>query len=101
VPLRGVGAECVLDTGLLILMFDIFLPTNFLALDGGAWAAVALRLSARVFDEPAHEFSNVAPTKSAFGPRAEIGVARIGVSPSKSGICDTKLSRAYNESRDI
>jgi hypothetical protein len=59
--------------------------------------ALAMRLPARVFDEPGTGTPDEASTKSAVMARAEIGITRIGDPLSKPGSWDTKQSKACNE----
>jgi hypothetical protein len=55
---------------------------------------VALRLLARVLVDPAQRPVAESSTDSALGVWAEIGMAKIGISPSKLGIGEIKLSNA-------
>jgi hypothetical protein len=64
-----------------------FLPTTFLALEGGeVVATLALRLPARVFEAPTLGPPDEALAESALEARTQTGIAGIGDSPSKPGM---------------
>jgi hypothetical protein len=82
----GVRVEGIFGAGSLILRPMAFLPTTFLALEGGeAVITLTLRLSARVFEASALEPPDEASTELALGVRTEIGIVGIGNSLSKPG----------------
>jgi hypothetical protein len=99
VLLGGVRMECAWGANSLILMPVDFYLTIFLALAGRVCEVVALRLPARVLEEPASELPNATSAGSTLGPRAEFGIAGKGVScsPSNPGTCNTKLYRACSK----
>jgi hypothetical protein len=97
VRLGGIGAEGILGAGSLILRPIAFLFTAFLAFRGGAGMVAALRLLARVFEDPTLGPLDKAPIESVSGVQAETGTAGMGDPPAKLGMCDTKLYRAYRE----
>jgi hypothetical protein len=55
---------------------------------------VAFRLLARVFDAPTLASAEGSSMASPLGGRAETGIAGIGMSPSKPGIGEIKLSKS-------
>jgi hypothetical protein len=59
--------------------------------------AAALHLPARVLEDPTLGPLDDSPTNSVLRVWAEIGMARIGDSPSMPGMGVVKLSKAYNE----
>jgi hypothetical protein len=56
---------------------------------------VAFRLLARVFDMPKLAPVEGSSMASPLGGWAEMGIAQIGMSPSKLGIGEMKLSKSY------
>jgi hypothetical protein len=56
-----------------------------------------LHLSARVFEDPALGPFDEAPTDLALGVWAEMGIARIDISPSKPRMRAMKLSKACEQ----
>jgi hypothetical protein len=62
---------------------------------------VAFRLLARVFEALALAPSKGSLTDSSLGGRAKTGMVRIGTSPSKPGMGEIKLSKAYIQKNKI
>jgi hypothetical protein len=93
--LGKVGVEDVLSTGSLILIpAATFLPMTFLSFFEGGGAVAALRLLARVLDDPTLGSVEESSTNSVLGVQAVIGMTRIGSSPWKLGIGEVKLFRS-------
>jgi hypothetical protein len=90
-PDRGVK-EDALGIGLLILIPLEHFPVVFLAFFWGVGLAVAFCLLARVFDA----LVSVEGLSMALSPGgwAVMGIAGIGMSPSKLGIGEMKLSKS-------
>jgi hypothetical protein len=96
----GVRADDGFGAGLLIFIPVIFLLMAFLIFRGGGGVEAALRLLARVFQDPVVGPRNEAMTDSALGVQAEMGIAGIGISPLKPGMRAMKLSKAYGQAYD-
>jgi hypothetical protein len=94
VRFAGVGAEDGFRAGLLILTLVDFLLTTFIILLRGGRVEAALHLPAQLFEDLALGPLDEAPT---LGVQAEIGIAGIGISPSKPGMGATKLFRACKQ----
>jgi hypothetical protein len=99
-PDGGVKAG-TLGTCSLILILPEGFPVNFLAFFWGVRLEVAFRLPARVLEAlapaPADGWLGVLSP----GGWVETGMARIGTWPSKPGIGEMKLSRAYIQTKKI
>jgi hypothetical protein len=78
-PDGGVEAIALGTDSLILIPLEDF-PVAFLALFWGVGLAVAFRLLARVFDAPALDPAEGSSMASLSGGRAEMGVAKIGMS---------------------
>jgi hypothetical protein len=78
----------------LILTPVGFLLVTFLAFFGVGRVVTTLHLPARVFDDPAREPFDDAPTDLALRVWAERGIVGIGVPPSNLGMGVMKVSKA-------
>jgi hypothetical protein len=95
--LGGVETRDSLRVGYLILIPVAFLLVAFFAFGATGGVAAALRLLARVLEDPALGLFDETLANSALGNWAETGIAGIGISPSMLGMGAMKLSRAYDQ----
>jgi hypothetical protein len=84
-----------LGTGSFILIPIEDFPVAFFAFFWRVGLTVAFRLLVYVFDASALDPTEGSSMASPPGGRAEMGIAGIGMSPSKSGMGEIKLSRSY------
>jgi hypothetical protein len=79
-------------SSLILIPLEDFLVA-FLAFFWGGRLAVAFRLLARVFDAPSLDPVEGSSMASPLGERAETGIAKIGMLPSKPGLGEIKLPK--------
>jgi hypothetical protein len=91
--LGGVETRDSLRVGYLILIPVAFLLVAFFAFG----VAAALRLLARVLEDPTLGLFDETLANLALENWAETGIAGIGISPSMLGMGAMKLSRAYDQ----
>jgi hypothetical protein len=86
---------------LLTLMLVAFFPTTFVPFGGGAGVEAALHFPAHILEALSPELPAAALAEPTSRARAETRITEIGISPSKPGMCDSKLSRLARRHRSV
>jgi hypothetical protein len=98
---EGVGVGEALGEGSFILILLANLPMAFLVFFWGVELIATLHFPARVFDAPTLVPADGSLAGSPLGDRTEIGIVRIGMSPSNLGMGEMKLSRTCIQTHKI